>query len=197
MYYLYIKTHNETGLKYFGYTESKNPYTYKGSGKKWKRHIAKHGYNVTTEIVFSSEDREQTKQKALEYSALWNVVESEKWANLTTEQLEGGFYHINVSKEARAKSVESKRINGCFLPENNPMFGKKHSDSAKTKQSKMMKENNPNKNGCSEQHKLNQSLAAKRKPRFLCVHCNGSFMAHTLACWHGDKCKLNTNKRGQ
>jgi len=50
IYYLYIKTHNITGLKYLGYTKRKDPYKYKGSGDYWTKHINKHGYDVTTEI---------------------------------------------------------------------------------------------------------------------------------------------------
>lgn len=32
--YLYIKIHNDTGLKYFGKTCSKTPKQYKGSGRR-------------------------------------------------------------------------------------------------------------------------------------------------------------------
>jgi hypothetical protein len=144
MYYLYVKTHNITGLKYFGYTKSKDPYSYMGSGKKWKRHLKKHGYNVSTEIVFLSHDREETKRIAIEYSILWDIVDSKNWANMTIEQLEGGFTHINSSSESRKKSVGSKRLNGWFLPENNPMYGKKHTKESKSAHSKKVRgENNP------------------------------------------------------
>ncbi len=46
--YLYIKTHNKTGMKYFGKTVSEDPEKYSGSGVYWKRHIEKHGNDVTT-----------------------------------------------------------------------------------------------------------------------------------------------------
>ena len=36
--YLYVKTHNVTGLKYFGKT-TRNPLTTNGSGVYWKSHI--------------------------------------------------------------------------------------------------------------------------------------------------------------
>ena len=52
MYYLYVKTHNVTGLKYLGQTK-RNPITYKGSGKRWNNHLNVHGNNVTTEIFYS------------------------------------------------------------------------------------------------------------------------------------------------
>jgi hypothetical protein len=35
---LYVKTHNITGLKYFGKTTN-DPFKYKGSGKYWLDHL--------------------------------------------------------------------------------------------------------------------------------------------------------------
>lgn len=89
MIYLYIKTHNNTGLKYLGKT-TKDPFTYKGSGKYWLRHIKQHGYNVTTKILFQSNDKEEIKQKGIYYSNIWNVVSSNEWANLKEETGDGG-----------------------------------------------------------------------------------------------------------
>jgi len=51
IYYLYVKTHNVTGLNYLGYTTAKDPHNYKGSGTYWKRHIKKYGYDFTTSIL--------------------------------------------------------------------------------------------------------------------------------------------------
>jgi 5-methylcytosine-specific restriction endonuclease McrA len=42
MIYLYVKTHNKTGLKYLGKTEQ-DPFVYLGSGKRWLNHLNKHG----------------------------------------------------------------------------------------------------------------------------------------------------------
>lgn len=89
MIYLYVKTHNKTGLKYLGKT-TKNPYTYKGSGTYWLRHIKIHGYDVSTEIIFQSENLEEVKNKGIYYSNIWNVVESTDWANLIVETASGG-----------------------------------------------------------------------------------------------------------
>lgn len=50
--YLYLKTHNTTGLKYLGKTV-KDPSTYKGSGLHWTRHLAKHGNDVNTEAILT------------------------------------------------------------------------------------------------------------------------------------------------
>ena len=65
---LYIKTHNKTGLKYFGKTKQ-DPFTYKGSGLYWKRHIEKYGYDVNTEILGTFSDKsEKLVETALKFS---------------------------------------------------------------------------------------------------------------------------------
>jgi hypothetical protein len=87
--YLYIKTHNETGLKYFGKT-TKDPYNYTGSGIKWLRHLAKHGNNVETDVLGCFTDKEECLLIALEFSIKHNIVDSAEWANLMIESLDGG-----------------------------------------------------------------------------------------------------------
>lgn len=69
MIYLYVKTHNITKLKYFGKTK-KDPYIYKGSGKYWLNHIKKHGYDVTTEIIYQSTNLNDIKEKGIYFSEL-------------------------------------------------------------------------------------------------------------------------------
>ena len=87
--YLYIKTHNDTGLKYFGKT-TKDPQTYHGSGMKWLRHLAAHGYNVKTEILGYFTDKEKCLFAAIDFSIKNKIVESDEWANLRVETLDGG-----------------------------------------------------------------------------------------------------------
>jgi hypothetical protein len=84
MFYLYLKTHNNTGLKYLGYTK-RDPNKYKGSGLYLKKHIREHGYHVTTDILFQSEDIDEISQKGLYYSELWNIVNDDMFANLCEE----------------------------------------------------------------------------------------------------------------
>lgn len=82
--YLYKKTHNKTGLQYLGKT-TKDPFRYKGSGKDWVPHINEHGYDVTTEILKECQSNEELRVWGRYYSELWNVVESEAWANRIPE----------------------------------------------------------------------------------------------------------------
>ena len=58
MYYLLLKTHNKTGLKYLCQTKRKDPIKYPGSGTRWLRHLNKHGFDLTTKILgkFSNSD---------------------------------------------------------------------------------------------------------------------------------------------
>jgi hypothetical protein len=103
--YLYKKTHRVTGLKYLGTTNSKNPYRYKGSGTYWRHHCDKHGYDIDTEILFETDNKEELRSKGLYYSELWNVVDSKEWANLKPEEGNGGGY-VAGSESAKKRSVK-------------------------------------------------------------------------------------------
>jgi hypothetical protein len=89
MYYLYIKTHKLTGIKYLGQT-SQDPYQYQGSGKRWNNIIKKYGNEVETEVIFESVNKEDIKTKGIYYSKLWNIVEDDTWANIVPEEGSGG-----------------------------------------------------------------------------------------------------------
>lgn len=112
--YLYIKTHNKTGLKYFGKTVAKDPHKYRGSGTYWLKHLKKHGYDVTTEILGYYIDEEECKTIAIQFSKDNNIVESQDWANLTNETLTGGWVFANendpnISKNALLRDKEYQR----------------------------------------------------------------------------------------
>ena len=87
-YYLYIKTHTKTGLKYLGHT-TKDPFSYNGSGVYWKRHLKTHGTDHHTQILYECNTKEELSKKGLEFSKIHNVVESTDWANLIDESGEG------------------------------------------------------------------------------------------------------------
>lgn len=84
LFYLYVKTHNKTGLKYLGKTE-KNPNNYKGSGLYWLRHLKQHGNDISTEIIGAFNTLNDLKFAAKFWSQKWNIVESKEWANLIEE----------------------------------------------------------------------------------------------------------------
>lgn len=94
--YLYVKTHNVTGLKYLGKTSRTNPHEYQGSGIYWRSHLKKHGKDYSTEILKECKTKEELKFWGLYYSNLWNVVDAKStdgrklWANLKPENGDGG-----------------------------------------------------------------------------------------------------------
>ena len=71
MIYLYIKTHNKTGLKYLGKTSRNDPYKYQGSGVYWQRHLQKHGYDVTTKILLATNDKQEIKETGIFFSKIF------------------------------------------------------------------------------------------------------------------------------
>lgn len=87
-----IKIHSKTGLKYLCYTQSTGMYydNYKGSGKHWKNHLKKHGNDITTIMIFESDDYAEFKKYSIEKSIEFNIVDSDEWANLRQEDGTGG-----------------------------------------------------------------------------------------------------------
>lgn len=98
IYYLYVKTHNITGLNYLGYTASKDPHKYTGSGKYWLSHLNKHGFDYSTQVLHRCISKTAIKAWGLFYSKLWSVSESKKWANLMDEAGDGGRQNSEVRK---------------------------------------------------------------------------------------------------
>lgn len=96
IYYLMVKTHNKTGLKYLCQTTRHDYSNYKGSGIYWKDHLRIHGKDISTELIKECHTREELREWGLYYSDLWNVVHSrdntgrKSWANQTPESGTGG-----------------------------------------------------------------------------------------------------------
>ena len=122
IYYLYIKTHKITGLKYFGQTKT-NPFKYSGSGTDWRKHIARYGRDILTEIVFQTTNKKELTAQGRYYSCLWNVVGAmdnfgnKIWANRIPETGGGGGNipgHVAYwpSQEQIQQGIETKRKNG-------------------------------------------------------------------------------------
>ena len=113
--YLYIKTHQTTGLKYFGKTVQDDPYKYKGSGTYWKSHLKKHGNLVDTEVL-GYFTKDEVEPIALKFSKDNNIVESEEWANLIEENgLDGGAYGpISESTRKKLSAASKGKKRKCY-----------------------------------------------------------------------------------
>jgi hypothetical protein len=107
--YLYIKKHKITGLKYLGITSQEDPHKYTGSGKRWLRHLKKHGYEYTTDILLATENKKDIERTGLFFSMLWNIVKSSDWANLTEERGNGGDMGFSGLASTREKMSNSHK----------------------------------------------------------------------------------------
>ena len=118
IYYLYKKTHNKTGLQYLGQTK-RDPFEYQGSGVDWTTHIEEYGYDVNTEILLETTNKEEMKQTGRYYSDLWNIVKDPAWANRIRETGggPGGVVGRDRGEDFKKKCV----INNTG--KNNPMYG--------------------------------------------------------------------------
>lgn len=185
MLYLYVKTHNKTGLKYLGKTKN-DPYTYQGSGTHWKRHIKKHGYDVRTEILFQSENIQEFKQKCIFYSNLWNIVDSDDWANLVEENGVGG----SNSRSAKL-AWETKRINGTDNSNTPDAIAKCKETKKKngTDHKEIMSRPyilQKQKNGVKDKWK---DPEYRKKQERICPHCGKIGYGGLMKVFHFDNCK--------
>ena len=180
--YLYVKTHNVTGLKYLGKTTSTDPHKYKGSGDYWKNHIKIHGYDVTTTILRECQTNEEVKDWGLYYSNLWNIVNAcdehgrKVWANFKPESGDGG-----STKGRKFKRFEDRE----GMP-----------DEIKEKISSAMKgrpAHNKGKKQSHKPHKPRQVINNKGKdsklfgilrPRLCCVVCQKEVDVANLSKYH-------------
>jgi len=123
---LYIGTHNKTGLKYFGktgkyFTQKELQKYYHGSGKYWKKHLKKHGDDVTMEI-YGIYKKSEVEEIALKFSKDNNIVRAlnesgdrkgrKVWANEKPENgLDGnvkGNKHAKETKKKISKIMQNK-----------------------------------------------------------------------------------------
>lgn len=175
-FYLYIKT-SPLGLKYLGYTAN-NPYSYLGSGKRWRSHINKHNFtekDIHTEIVFETTDKKELTKMGIYYSDLYDVVKSDNWANLKKEEGDGGAYF--PTEEQRKKLSTIRKGNHNF-------FGGKEVFIVWLKGKKMTPE------WCK---KMGEWIKKSRQTKFECKYCHIKVDASNLSKSHNERCKSNPN----
>ena len=105
--HLYIKIHNETGLKYFGRTVQ-DPVKYLGSGLVWLNHLRKYGASVSTYVLGTYHDSDSLHRDAREFSEINQIVNSPEWANLVEETGDSGV--PSGAKLRRDPVVEAERL---------------------------------------------------------------------------------------
>lgn len=201
--YLYKKTHRITGLQYLGKTTAKNPHLYHGSGKYWKSHLKKHGFNYDTEILRECSSQIEVKYWGEFYSRLWNIVESNEWANLKVESGDGG-----DPGPAGRKKIAEALTGKKHSPEQNKhkserQLGIKRSPEylakkigLKYKKSKLRTKDNKNKGRKLPRDWVSKSAESRTGMKYKiveCPHCKKQGGSCTMPRWHFDNCKLKTD----
>jgi len=201
MIYLYIKTHNKTGLKYLGKTV-RDPYKYKGSGKRWTNHIKKHGNDVTTEVVGIFNTNEELKQFSVILSEELNIVDSDKWANLMPETGTGGdtskyinYANINHGKgqtyEERygvEKALELRQMRSKKLSETRKgktykqIHGAEQAEILRKKRSEdRSKYNTGRTHSSSTREKISQRAIGRIQLRCSCIICHTEISINNIS----------------
>lgn len=106
-HHLLLKQHRKTGLKYlcYHYGTVLNCFKYRGSGSYWTSHIRKHGSDIFTSVLYTTSTQEELATHGLFFSALWDIVKSNVFANLTVECCQ------TTAEPLRRPEVIRKRLN--------------------------------------------------------------------------------------
>jgi hypothetical protein len=108
IYHLYVKTHNQTKLKYLGQT-IQDPYWYLGSGIEWLKHLKEYGNDISTDIIGSYNTKEELREVALLISKEFDIVNSSDWANMVPEYGVNPNLDPNRSKDSNAHCEVCRR----------------------------------------------------------------------------------------
>jgi hypothetical protein len=84
-YKLMLKTHNKTGKKYLCITKKDKWEEYPGSGAQWRKHCTKHGFDLSTDLLFTTDDYLEFVFVCIFYSIELDIVLSEEFANSIPE----------------------------------------------------------------------------------------------------------------
>lgn len=209
MFYLYLKTHNKTGLKYLGYTKN-DPVKYRGSGLYWTRHIKEYGNDAATEILFQSASIDDISREGKIYSDKWDVVNSDQFANLCEEDGNRLFGKANINFRGHPQTPETRdkisknngRGNLGKSGVNHPAHGHKVPFHVYENVNAMIAKNrsdgpwNRGKTGLphSEETKEKMKAAASKnpKPTVKCPTCGKTGGKPAMIRFHFDNCKERT-----
>lgn len=175
---LYVKQHADTGLLYFGKTTRSDVDAYLGSGTRWKRHISKHGKDGV-KTVWSSEpftDESLLVDFAQLFSEHFDIVNSDKWANLVVENgVAGGALRTGaILSETTKQKLRIKALGRTASNDTKKKMSDARLGRPQTERQRM----------AMREYNLNRHL-----PSVMCPHCSkvGSYVA--MHRWHFDSCK--------
>ena len=133
--FIYLTTNKINGKKYIGMCKNTHQKFYLGSGKILKEAIKKYGKeNFERVILQECETFEELSLAEERWIKEYNAVEDENFYNLTSGGFGGNsdylkeYWNTFTSEERKICRNWSKRN---MIGENNPMFGKRHTEKTK------------------------------------------------------------------
>ena len=187
IYYLMIKTHNITGLKYLCQTRKKDPIKYLGSGLEWTNHLNKFGKTLQTEILLQTGNKQELNDAGRYYSKLWRITTAMDdfgnriWANAIPET-GGGPGIPNPTDLINQK--RSEKLKGRVFPH------MKESPSASTRLKMSIAQRGVPKGPMSEEQKeAIRATKAATKTYLTCEHCSKTVYKPNYFQHHGDRCR--------
>lgn len=119
--WLYVKSCDHCGLRYFGKTVKADPVAYKGSGVEWRQHLKKYAASHTTDWKRLFKKSEVCKRFAIKFSIDNDIIASKLWANLCIEN------GVDVGSRGMVMTIEQReRVSLAHI-------GNRHTKEAKEK----------------------------------------------------------------
>lgn len=184
-YYIYKTTNLENGKAYIGKHFGEIDDSYLGSGKLLKIDIAKYGEEkFKKEILYISSSEEENCEKEKYFIALNNATKNTMFYNIH-EGGSGGNTLAGYTEEER--KAYSKKLSEKYRGENNPMYGKTHSEKTKKLLSEYAQNKRDNSVYRTEEFRQKMSEVTKGKN-------NGMYGKH-----HSEesKRKMSENSKGK
>jgi len=184
--YLYIKQHSITGLKYFDKTTEKDPVKYTGSGTHLSRHTKKHSRkHVVTLWYCLFYEKEELTKFSLMCSEMWDIVQSEEWAN---EMIEDGLNGWQTGKNNPSHNMTDEQKYNC----GNAFRGKKrpeHANIVSGKNNGNYKDGKRTKEYTIKEKNRKDELRKLKNKKFLfneikCPHCCLSGSGPNMSRYH-------------
>lgn len=204
-YFLMVKKAYPTGLMYLCQTSLPDPYTYKGSGKRWLNHYRAHRPHIVTWVICECESLEDLRAAGIFYSKLWNVVESDDWANLREEDgMGGGSGKVGrtwkVKDTSRMRGPKDRTSEACQISNlkasermtlNNPMLrADVRQKTSERMKGKFLGEANPF-FGKTHNESTRMKMSKPKKRVVSCIACKRAFVTITTANKHYTKCPVS------
>ena len=176
--------------------DNKNPFTYKGSGTYWRRHILKYSLeSITTTILGHYDCNSRLREAGEYYSSLYDIVHSKEWANLIPEIGDGG---TTIKNKIRIYNIDNHNQKCISIDQDIPEGWKRGLPPGKVKMSpeklkKMVAFHTGRKRSEQTKENMRNSIRSKRITT-LCDKCNKSFTFQNISR-HQLKCEVTNVPR--